>query len=58
MRSRQRSTRLQELNVTTVVPAHCSGDLAKELFQTAYGDQFNVAGAGRRIVLDKGRFVD
>lgn len=49
--------KLQELNVTTVVPAHCSGDLAKELFQTAYGNQFDVAGAGRRIVLDQGRFV-
>ena len=44
--------RLQGLNVRTVIPAHCSGDLAKELFPIAYGDQYNTAGAGRLIVLD------
>ncbi len=49
--------RLQDLKVTTAIPAHCSGDLAKELFQIAYGDQFNTAGAGRRVVLDKNRLV-
>jgi 7,8-dihydropterin-6-yl-methyl-4-(beta-D-ribofuranosyl)aminobenzene 5'-phosphate synthase len=49
--------RLQDLRVATVVPAHCSGDLAKELFQLTYGKQYHTAGAGRRIVLDKGRFV-
>jgi 7,8-dihydropterin-6-yl-methyl-4-(beta-D-ribofuranosyl)aminobenzene 5'-phosphate synthase len=50
-------TRLQELKVTTVLPAHCSGDLAKDLFQQKYGKQFHTAGAGRRIVLENGRFV-
>jgi len=50
-------TQLKDLKVTNAVPAHCSGDLAKELFQSAYGDQFNTAGAGRRFVLDKGRLV-
>lgn len=50
-------TQLKDLNVTTAVPAHCSGDLAKELFQSAYGDRFNTAGAGRRIVLDNGKLV-
>jgi 7,8-dihydropterin-6-yl-methyl-4-(beta-D-ribofuranosyl)aminobenzene 5'-phosphate synthase len=49
--------RLEDLKVVSVVPAHCSGDLAKKLFQVAYGNQFHTAGAGRRIVLDKGRFV-
>ena len=44
-------TKLQELNVKTAMPAHCSGDLATELFQVAYGDQFNKAGVGRKIVL-------
>ena len=49
--------RLQNLNVTTVVPAHCSGDLAKKLFKTLYGKQFDTAGVGRKIVLDKGKLV-
>jgi 7,8-dihydropterin-6-yl-methyl-4-(beta-D-ribofuranosyl)aminobenzene 5'-phosphate synthase len=49
--------RLQDLKVAAVIPAHCSGDLAKELFQLTYGKQYHTAGAGRRIVLDKGRFV-
>lgn len=47
--------RLIELNVKTVMPAHCSGDLAEEMFRSAYGAQFNTAGAGRRITLDKGK---
>ena len=49
---------LQRLKVRTVIPAHCSGDLARELFPLAYGDQFNTAGAGRRIVIDdRGKLV-
>ncbi|MEQ8785379.1 MAG: MBL fold metallo-hydrolase [Pirellulaceae bacterium] len=44
--------RLQGLKVQTVIPAHCSGDLANELFPVAFGDQYNTAGAGRLIVLD------
>ncbi len=50
-------TRLQALQVTTVLPAHCSGDLAKDLFQQRYGEQFHTVGAGRRIVLENGQFV-
>jgi 7,8-dihydropterin-6-yl-methyl-4-(beta-D-ribofuranosyl)aminobenzene 5'-phosphate synthase len=50
-------TELQQQNVRKVVPAHCTGDLAKELFHVAYGEDFDTAGAGRRIVLDKGKFV-
>jgi 7,8-dihydropterin-6-yl-methyl-4-(beta-D-ribofuranosyl)aminobenzene 5'-phosphate synthase len=49
--------RLQDLKVLTVMPAHCSGDLAKEMFPILYGEQFHTAGAGRRIVLDKGKVV-
>ncbi len=49
--------RLEDLKVVTVVPAHCSGDLAKELFQLNYGKQYHTAGAGRRIVLDRGQFI-
>jgi 7,8-dihydropterin-6-yl-methyl-4-(beta-D-ribofuranosyl)aminobenzene 5'-phosphate synthase len=48
---------LQNLNVQTVMPAHCSGDLAKEMFESLYAKQFKSAGVGRRIVLDKGKLV-
>lgn len=48
---------LQELKVATVLPAHCSGDLAKELFELTYGEAFHTAGVGRRTILDDGRFV-
>ena len=49
-------SRLQELKVQTVLPAHCSGDLAKELFHRRYGKEFQTAGVGRRIVLENGQF--
>ena len=49
--------RLQDLKVDTVLPAHCSGDPAKEMFQSLYGKQFHAAGAGRLIVLDQGRLT-
>ncbi len=49
--------RLQDLQVQTVMPAHCSGDEAKEMFQSLYGEQFQAAGAGRLIVLDEGQFT-
>ncbi|MDA2928399.1 MBL fold metallo-hydrolase [Acidobacteria bacterium AH-259-O06] len=44
--------RLKQMNVATVIPAHCSGDLAKQLFQEAFGKGFDTAGAGRRIAPD------
>jgi len=44
--------RLAALGVQRVAPAHCSGDLASSLFREAFGDRFETAGAGRRIVLD------
>lgn len=43
--------RLDELKVKTVIPAHCTGDLATEMFQSLYGKHCS-AGAGRLIVLD------
>jgi 7,8-dihydropterin-6-yl-methyl-4-(beta-D-ribofuranosyl)aminobenzene 5'-phosphate synthase len=46
--------RLLELKVAAVVPAHCSGDVAIEMFQSTYGKQFT-GGAGRWIVLDRER---
>lgn len=46
---------LQDLKVNAVMPAHCSGDPATEMFQTLYGRQFHAAGAGRLIVLDQGK---
>lgn len=48
---------LQDLNVQAVSPAHCSGDLATEMFQTLYGPQFHAAGVGRRTVIDNGRLT-
>lgn len=44
--------RLKKLNVTAVLPAHCTGDLASRLFREAYGEQCSAAGAGKLIVLD------
>ncbi|MEK6234550.1 MAG: MBL fold metallo-hydrolase [Planctomycetales bacterium] len=49
--------RLKELKVTTVAPAHCSGDEAKRLFQIGYGKQFHTAGVGRLISLDDGELT-
>ncbi|MBI3694446.1 MAG: MBL fold metallo-hydrolase [Acidobacteria bacterium] len=44
--------RLHQLNVQAVIPAHCTGDLAKQLFQESFGPRFSTAGAGKRIVPD------
>ena len=38
---------LKQLNVHRVMPAHCSGDLAKRLFRDAYGENFETLGAGK-----------
>jgi 7,8-dihydropterin-6-yl-methyl-4-(beta-D-ribofuranosyl)aminobenzene 5'-phosphate synthase len=47
--------RLQALKVIAVMPAHCSGDVAMNLFKALYGRQFHTAGVGRRILLDQGK---
>jgi 7,8-dihydropterin-6-yl-methyl-4-(beta-D-ribofuranosyl)aminobenzene 5'-phosphate synthase len=44
--------RLRGLGVARVAPTHCSGDLATGLFREAFGDRFETAGAGKRIVLE------
>ena len=43
---------LQRLNVESVMPAHCSGDLAKEMFREAYGVNFDTLGAGKVLRLN------
>ena len=45
-------SRLQLLRVGSVIPAHCSGDLAKQMFQKAFGKDYDTAGAGKVITLD------
>jgi len=39
----------QRMGVRRVAPTHCSGDLAREMFAEAYGDQFIRAGVGLRL---------
>jgi 7,8-dihydropterin-6-yl-methyl-4-(beta-D-ribofuranosyl)aminobenzene 5'-phosphate synthase len=38
--------RLQSLGVTNVAPCHCSGDLARRIFEDSFGDGYVAAGAG------------
>jgi 7,8-dihydropterin-6-yl-methyl-4-(beta-D-ribofuranosyl)aminobenzene 5'-phosphate synthase len=40
---------IQREKVEKVAPCHCSGDLAREQFQKAYGKDFILVGAGKRI---------
>ena len=47
-----RIAKLKQLNVRRVMPAHCSGDLAKRLFQEAYGENFDTLGAGKVLRFD------
>ncbi len=44
-------TELQELGVERILPAHCTGDDAIELFRTAYGDDFTEGGVGRTVTI-------
>ena len=39
----------RELGVQKVAPCHCSGDLARSVFGKAYGGDFILAGAGKRL---------
>jgi len=43
---------LRKLNVQTVRPAHCTGDLAHSLFEKAWGAGYGKAGAGNIIRLE------
>ena len=40
---------LKEQKVKKVAPCHCSGDLARKLFKKAYGKEFILSGAGKKI---------
>ncbi|MFP3903472.1 MAG: MBL fold metallo-hydrolase, partial [Armatimonadota bacterium] len=42
---------LRDLNVRKVAPCHCSGDLARELFERAYTEDFIPAGVGKEITI-------
>jgi 7,8-dihydropterin-6-yl-methyl-4-(beta-D-ribofuranosyl)aminobenzene 5'-phosphate synthase len=42
----------RELGVQRVAPCHCSGDLARSIFQTAYGDHAILAGVGRQLEIE------
>ena len=39
----------QQLGVQRVAPCHCSGDVARRLFEEAYGEDFIPAGVGSRL---------
>ena len=42
---------VEELGVQAIAPCHCSGDLARELFKEAYGDNYYAAGVGWQLTL-------
>jgi 7,8-dihydropterin-6-yl-methyl-4-(beta-D-ribofuranosyl)aminobenzene 5'-phosphate synthase len=42
---------LKEQNVEKVAPCHCSGDLARKLFEKTYEKDFILSGAGKKITI-------
>lgn len=44
-------TELQALGVDHIVPAHCTGDVATDLFRAAYGENFTAGGVGRSMTI-------
>jgi len=40
---------VKEEEVEVVAPCHCSGDLARSTFEKAYGENFILVGAGKRL---------
>jgi 7,8-dihydropterin-6-yl-methyl-4-(beta-D-ribofuranosyl)aminobenzene 5'-phosphate synthase len=44
-------TEVRQLGVAKVLPAHCTGDEAIELFRTEYGEDFTEGGVGRTITI-------
>ena len=44
-------TELQHLGVAKVLPAHCTGDAAIDLFRAAYGEGFTEGGVGRTVTI-------
>lgn len=49
---REQAAALRRLKVRRVMPAHCSGDLAKKIFAEVYGSDFEPLGAGQVLRLD------
>jgi 7,8-dihydropterin-6-yl-methyl-4-(beta-D-ribofuranosyl)aminobenzene 5'-phosphate synthase len=43
---------LRKLHVESIIPAHCTGDLATRMLHESYGDKWAPAGAGRQIPLE------
>ena len=43
----------RRLGVQKVAPCHCSGDLARSAFEKAYGENFVLAGVGRRLKIER-----
>jgi 7,8-dihydropterin-6-yl-methyl-4-(beta-D-ribofuranosyl)aminobenzene 5'-phosphate synthase len=41
----------RELGVQQVAPCHCTGDLARQMFAEAYGDDCTLAGVGQQFVM-------
>ena len=44
--------KLRELGVQSILPTHCTGDLATKLFREAFGERCLTGGVGVRIPLD------
>lgn len=42
---------LRQLGVRKVAPSHCSGDRTRQLFATAFGDDFIEVGVGKRLTI-------
>ncbi len=45
---------IKDEGVKKVAPCHCSGDLARKLFEQVYGEDFILAGAGKKIRIQDG----
>lgn len=43
---------VEKEKVTKIAPCHCSGDLARKMFEDAYKDNFILVGVGRRIKVE------
>jgi len=46
------SKEMKELKVKKIAPCHCSGDLAREIFQKEYKEDFIEAGVGKKIKIE------
>ena len=45
-------TELRELGIDSILPAHCTGDVAIDLIHTAYGENFTAGGVGRTLTIE------